>query len=144
MQSRQYVGGPQIEYVTANVLSAATLNMMERDHMVTFAQPHRFIGVASVTDAYSNSGLWIHFMPLTLPQFSTSNIMVTTGVENWLPLASSVVNANAKAEGRFIKLKVPAKLFYFDADHPTGIIAGGYNITFFGTDDFDDLPLIRQ
>jgi hypothetical protein len=144
MQSRQYVGGPQIEYVTANVASAAVANMMERDHMITFAQPHRFIGVASVTDAYSNSGLWIHFMPLALPALTASNIMVTTGVENWLPLASSVVNANAKAEGRFIKLRTPLKLFYFDADHPTGIIAGGYNITFFGTDDFDDLPLIRQ
>ena len=127
-------GAISIEFQTVSLTGAS--DVINTDVLVKFNSPHRFFMVASVTQVNAASMLALSFSPVGYQNTGASNTINPTGGENWIPL-SNPQNSAGRPEGRWIKFSEPVQQFYITSDHPSGIIAGGYKITFLGTDDIE-------
>jgi hypothetical protein len=130
-----------VEYVTIN--PTATTNFVERDRLVRFNGAYHLFWVCSITAQFASSSVFVHFSPLSLPSGQTGNTISPTGTESWLCL-SEQLNMPTKSPSRFFKTKNAIDRFFIDADHPAGAAAGGYFITFAGTDDVEFFIANRQ
>lgn len=133
-------GQAQIEYVT--IQPTTVLNTVTRDMLVQFRTPHKFFFVASMTNGFSTSSLFVHFAPLGLTPNNGGNVIQPTGGENWIPIANAQ-NSTGRAEGRWFRFAVPVQSFLVDVDHAAGT-GGPFLITFGGTDDIEEVIAERQ
>jgi len=134
---------PDIEFVTVTLLQGNVLTAVDRDILVQFKRPHKFICLVSIASFFAASDIFMHFSPLGYPVANGSNTITPTGGEPWIPLAN-LVNSSGRAEGRWIKFNVPVQQFYIDADHKAGQSANPYLITFMGSNDIEDVISERQ